>query len=67
MKALLIVALFATLVIAPALIATPTADACQPVFWRCPLNGQWYVSCGPSSPPPALMCARDMADIARLP
>lgn len=41
------------------------AAACQPLWWRCPLNGNYYAVCGTASPPPIVKCAQDtLRDLA---
>lgn len=66
MKAVRIVLAFA-LVATAFTIATPVADACQPLTWVCPLNGQYYRICGTASPPPIVQCTLDTLRDATIP
>lgn len=42
------------------------ADACRPLSWICPLNGQYYHMCG-TGVPPIVYCAEDTLRDATLP
>lgn len=56
---LVIVALVVVAALVPAFAVMPTAEACQPRSWICPLNGEWYHTCGTASVPPVAQCAGD--------
>lgn len=59
MRTLVLLSLVSALVVVPATVVLPAADACQPLSWYCPLNGQYYYVCGSTSPPPVVKCAQD--------
>ena len=63
----IVLALFLSLALAPALLAPPTAEACQPLSWWCPLNQRYYYSCGTQVPPPIVTCALDTVRDLHLP
>ena len=58
MKLLLAMAILAAALV-PATLTLETADACRPMSWICPLNGQWYHTCGTHVPPPIVWCVED--------
>lgn len=60
--------LAAMLVTSSLSFATAPADACRPMSWICPLNGNWYSSCGGVvTIPPIVRCAEDTVRELTLP
>jgi hypothetical protein len=59
MKALLLLALFSAIVVAPALAELPVADACQPYTYYCALDGQLHYGCGTQVPSSCVMSILD--------
>ena len=67
MRFALLALVFSATVIAPVVLTAEPVEACQPLSWVCPLNGQWYYICGTHIPPPIVQCARDTIEDASLP
>lgn len=55
----LLVALIATLALAPAFATLPTADACQPDQSYCAIDGQLHYGCGTKIPSSCIMSILD--------
>lgn len=66
---LFLVAVVLAAAIVPATLSLPEAEACQPVWWKCPLNGRMYASCGTTLPTssPLARCVNDVLREATLP
>ena len=63
MKLLLIALVLSAAVVLPAMMTLPTADACQPLSFRCPITGQYVHTCsGTVSVPPIVYCVPGILD-----
>ena len=60
MRILLLAIVFSAAVVAPALYAFPTVEACQPYTYYCVIDGQLHYGCGTQVPNSCIMSVTDL-------